>query len=186
MFRHFHKLLILIRDLIQTLTADELRKLEMSLVTGNAGPVDTAPTVPSVDNDISMSTSDSLFPMTFLLPSDSPPPTPSRQLAVRRDSPLPSLSDDSMDGNSYASRVADTLLGATQDNPERSRFSSSEDLIHRLFVCVAGVADQLQTNYSSDVRKVLKMVLQPVEVVPVYEVRSSVECIKTLVSLGEG
>jgi hypothetical protein len=32
------------------------------------------------------------------------------------------------------------------------------------------VADQLQTNYSSDVRKVLKMVLQPVEVVPVFEV----------------
>uniref|UniRef100_A0A914W8B3 FYVE-type domain-containing protein n=2 Tax=Plectus sambesii TaxID=2011161 RepID=A0A914W8B3_9BILA len=52
----------------------------------------------------------------------------------------------------------------------RTRFRSSEDLTHRLFVCIAGVADQLQTNYPSDLRKVLKMVLQPNEVVPVFEV----------------
>ncbi|CAL2049907.1 unnamed protein product [Caenorhabditis brenneri] len=52
----------------------------------------------------------------------------------------------------------------------RSRFRSSEDLVHRLFVCIAGVADQLQTNYSSEIRKVLKIILQPTEVIPVYEV----------------
>ncbi|CAO4385277.1 unnamed protein product [Caenorhabditis nigoni] len=52
----------------------------------------------------------------------------------------------------------------------RSRFRSSEDLVHRLFVCIAGVADQLQTNYSSEIRKVLKIILQPSEVIPVYEV----------------
>lgn len=45
------------------------------------------------------------------------------------------------------------------------------DVIHRLFVCICGVADQLQTNYSSDIRKILKMVLQPVDMRPVYEVR---------------
>ncbi|EPB70669.1 hypothetical protein ANCCEY_10247 [Ancylostoma ceylanicum] len=39
-----------------------------------------------------------------------------------------------------------------------------------LFVCISGVADQLQTNYSSEVRKVLKLILQPTEVIPVYEV----------------
>ncbi|KAI6177845.1 Lateral signaling target protein 2-like protein [Aphelenchoides bicaudatus] len=44
------------------------------------------------------------------------------------------------------------------------------DVIHRLFVCICGVADQLQTNYSSDIRKILKMVLQPVELTPVFEV----------------
>lgn len=53
---------------------------------------------------------------------------------------------------------------------DRSLYGTSDNLIHRLFVCVAGIADQLQTNYSSDIRKVLKMVLQPVEAVPVYEV----------------
>jgi len=44
------------------------------------------------------------------------------------------------------------------------------DVIHRLFVCICGVADQLQTNYSSDIRKILKMVLQPEEICKVYEI----------------
>ena len=35
---------------------------------------------------------------------------------------------------------------------------SSEDLIHRLFVCIAGVADQLQTNFAADLRNILKAV----------------------------
>ncbi|KAJ1369722.1 hypothetical protein KIN20_031265 [Parelaphostrongylus tenuis] len=52
----------------------------------------------------------------------------------------------------------------------RSKFQSADDLIHRLFVCISGVADQLQTNYSSEVRKVLKLILQPNESIPVYEV----------------
>lgn len=37
-------------------------------------------------------------------------------------------------------------------------FRSSEDLIHRLYVCIAGVADQLQTNFASDLRNILKAV----------------------------
>lgn len=40
----------------------------------------------------------------------------------------------------------------------RARFCSSADLIHRLFVCICGVADQLQTNYPTDLRRVLKMI----------------------------
>ncbi|XP_050684789.1 lateral signaling target protein 2 homolog isoform X2 [Leptidea sinapis] len=40
----------------------------------------------------------------------------------------------------------------------RSKFKSSEDLIHRLFVCIAGVADQLQTNFAADLRNILKAV----------------------------
>ncbi|GMT35433.1 hypothetical protein PFISCL1PPCAC_26730, partial [Pristionchus fissidentatus] len=39
----------------------------------------------------------------------------------------------------------------------RARFRSSEDLVHRLFVCIAGV---------------LKLILQPTEVIPVYEVKA--------------
>jgi hypothetical protein len=35
---------------------------------------------------------------------------------------------------------------------------SSEDLVHRLFVCIAGVADQLQTNFAGDLRHILKCV----------------------------
>ncbi|KAK8388081.1 hypothetical protein O3P69_020163 [Scylla paramamosain] len=40
----------------------------------------------------------------------------------------------------------------------RARFTDTQDLIHRLFVCISGVADQLQTNYASDLRKILKCV----------------------------
>ncbi|CAH1783192.1 unnamed protein product [Owenia fusiformis] len=42
----------------------------------------------------------------------------------------------------------------------RARFRSSGDLIHRLFVCISGVADQLQTNYASDLRHILKIVFE--------------------------
>uniref|UniRef100_A0A915D266 Uncharacterized protein n=1 Tax=Ditylenchus dipsaci TaxID=166011 RepID=A0A915D266_9BILA len=77
---------------------------------------------------------------------------------------LPELSTD---------KITETIEAAvvTKKNyAERNLYGTSENLVHRLFVCIAGVADQLQTNYSSDVRKVLKMVLQPVEVVPVFEI----------------
>lgn len=37
-------------------------------------------------------------------------------------------------------------------------YRSSEDLVHRLFVCIAGVADQLQTNFAGDLRNILKAV----------------------------
>ncbi|XP_029645514.1 lateral signaling target protein 2 homolog [Octopus sinensis] len=43
-------------------------------------------------------------------------------------------------------------------NEARSRFQNSSDLIHRLFVCISGVADQLQTNFASDLRSILKAV----------------------------
>jgi len=40
----------------------------------------------------------------------------------------------------------------------RSKFKSTEDLIHRLYVCISGAADQLQSNYASDFRAILRMV----------------------------
>ncbi|KAJ8867398.1 hypothetical protein PR048_031199 [Dryococelus australis] len=43
-------------------------------------------------------------------------------------------------------------------NEARSKFRSSEDLVHRLFVCIAGVADQLQSNFAGDLRNILKCV----------------------------
>ncbi|XP_014644398.1 PREDICTED: lateral signaling target protein 2 homolog [Ceratotherium simum simum] len=42
----------------------------------------------------------------------------------------------------------------------RSKFHGSHDLIHRLFVCISGVADQLQTNYASDLRSILKTLFE--------------------------
>ncbi|XP_038268698.1 lateral signaling target protein 2 homolog isoform X2 [Dermochelys coriacea] len=40
----------------------------------------------------------------------------------------------------------------------RSCYSSTQDMIHTLFVCISGVADQLQTNFASDLRSILKTV----------------------------
>ncbi|XP_018601530.1 max dimerization protein 3 isoform X1 [Scleropages formosus] len=42
----------------------------------------------------------------------------------------------------------------------RARYRSSSDMIHRLFVCISGVADQLQTNFASDMRAILKCVFE--------------------------
>ncbi|XP_071792749.1 lateral signaling target protein 2 homolog isoform X1 [Asterias amurensis] len=50
----------------------------------------------------------------------------------------------------------------------RSHFRSSSDLVHRLFVCIAGVADQLQTNYASDLRNILKTVFIMCATEPYY------------------
>ncbi|MGH0130007.1 UNVERIFIED_CONTAM: hypothetical protein FKN15_040518 [Acipenser sinensis] len=42
----------------------------------------------------------------------------------------------------------------------RARYHSNRDMIHRLFVCISGVADQLQTNFASDMRTILKSVFE--------------------------
>ncbi|KAM6136427.1 lateral signaling target protein 2 homolog [Phoenicopterus ruber ruber] len=51
----------------------------------------------------------------------------------------------------------------------RSRFHDSNDLIHRLFVCISGVADQLQTNYASDLRSILKTLFEVMATKPETE-----------------
>ncbi|XP_023224774.1 lateral signaling target protein 2 homolog [Centruroides sculpturatus] len=43
-------------------------------------------------------------------------------------------------------------------NEVRSNYSTSEELIHKLFVAISEVADQLQTNCASDLRSILKSV----------------------------
>jgi len=37
-------------------------------------------------------------------------------------------------------------------------FASAEDLMHRLFVAISGVADQLQSNHARELRMILKQV----------------------------
>ena len=61
-------------------------------------------------------------------------------------------------------------------NQIRGRFKSSEDLIHRLFVCISGVADQLQTNFASDLRAILKAVflINASQVINIYTSRCDV------------
>uniref|UniRef100_A0A183CDT7 FYVE-type domain-containing protein n=1 Tax=Globodera pallida TaxID=36090 RepID=A0A183CDT7_GLOPA len=119
MFRHFYKVLILVRNLLQTLEPSELFKLEKKLVGDHGGFDETCSSVRALEQQI----------------------------------------------------VSSTETNKKNDNSvDRLAYGSSENLIHRLFVCIASIADQLQSNYSADIRKVLKMVLQPIEAVPIYEV----------------
>ncbi|KAG5899292.1 hypothetical protein JTB14_012291 [Gonioctena quinquepunctata] len=81
---------------------------------------------------------------------------------VDEDSP----STDSSETSSFHSNCADDeeialamqAAEVASRNEVRSKYRSSEDLLHRLFVCIAGVADQLQTNFACDLRNILKSV----------------------------
>lgn len=67
-----------------------------------------------------------------------------------------STSSECADDEQIALALQAQELAARQQ--ARQKFKSSEDLIHRLFVCIAGVADQLQTNFAADLRNILKAV----------------------------
>lgn len=54
MFRHFHNLLVLIRNLLVILSPQELRKLEMCLVTGNSSSEVTFRQQPSDNQSASL------------------------------------------------------------------------------------------------------------------------------------
>ncbi|XP_055680873.1 lateral signaling target protein 2 homolog isoform X1 [Lutzomyia longipalpis] len=60
-------------------------------------------------------------------------------------------SSSQSDGDSHEITLALRAAG-------RMKFKSVENLLHRLFVCIAGVADQLQTNFASDLRQILRSV----------------------------
>ncbi|XP_053573036.1 lateral signaling target protein 2 homolog [Bombina bombina] len=57
----------------------------------------------------------------------------------------------------------------------RARYQSDSDMLHRLFVCIAGVADQLQTNFASDLRIILKTVFEVVSSTPQEEKQKNKE-----------
>ncbi|KAI5713533.1 hypothetical protein M8J76_000926 [Diaphorina citri] len=46
----------------------------------------------------------------------------------------------------------------TNREEEDAKYGSRENMIHRLFVVIAGVADQLQSNFAGDLRNILKVV----------------------------
>ncbi|CAI5696569.1 lateral signaling target protein 2 homolog isoform X2 [Oreochromis niloticus] len=81
----------------------------------------------------------------------------------RSSSPVSSLtpsSGTSEDPDQQEIQLAVQDAKAAARSKIRSRFHSSSDLIHRLFVCISGVADQLQTNYASDLRSILKTLFE--------------------------
>ncbi|VDM27215.1 unnamed protein product [Toxocara canis] len=197
MFRPFHNLLTKIRDLLRVLDTEELRAVELALCSGDSahvdGPMMSASTFTMSDfrqkSALRLSTSringtSTSHQATSYYASeesdegdsaDSPSPSRLAEDACTAVHHILSPTESASSLCDMQHCKADTQCENTVERPPdpanlRARFRSSADLVHRLFVCIAGVADQLQTNYPSDVRKVLKMVLQPNEVVPVYEV----------------
>ncbi|EDW83064.2 uncharacterized protein Dwil_GK22512 [Drosophila willistoni] len=78
-------------------------------------------------------------------------------VTVVQPEPEPELVSASAD-NSTASSLSDDISLAMRNTTARLKFKSTENLLHRLFVCIAGVADQLQTNFASDLRQILRSV----------------------------
>jgi len=63
---------------------------------------------------------------------------------------------------------------------------SSADLIHRLFICISGVADQLQTNYAADLRSTLKCVFAINAIPSEYEIGDESGSLEDDVRSGSG
>lgn len=91
---------------------------------------------------------------------------PSRTKSQVDDQLLDGEGCNSSETSSYTSDCGDqeeialameAVESATQQQV-RARFRSSSDMIHRLFVCISGVADQLQTNFAGDLRNILRSV----------------------------
>ncbi|RUS70934.1 hypothetical protein EGW08_021304 [Elysia chlorotica] len=91
---------------------------------------------------------------------------PSRTRSLVNDQLLDGECYNSSETSSYTSDCGDqeeialameAVESATRQQV-RARFRSSSDMIHRLFVCISGVADQLQTNFAGDLRNILRSV----------------------------
>ncbi|CAJ0575041.1 unnamed protein product, partial [Mesorhabditis spiculigera] len=162
MFRPFHSLLIKIRNLLRVLDPAEMNKLERVLCSGES-------------NEPAEAEAETLMMSEFRGSDKAERLERINRLETGRHSPSDEIGDfrfglkeiEKMTGVNPAKK---TCVFQMENHDLRARFRSTEDLLHRLFVCISGVADQLQSNYSSEVRKVLKMILQPSEVIPIYEV----------------
>ncbi|VIO96650.1 Uncharacterized protein BM_BM5439 [Brugia malayi] len=194
MFRSFHSLLVKIRDLLRILNLHELRRVEKALCTGETqvkfgedSIVETL-TVANFHLKTTGKGTGRILEAQNLQPNGSSSSNSSdggdcdvssasgsvchtNTFAYKILSPI-RLKDSSESSSIENSSKLDLLIMTHPPDPHRlrARFRSSADLIHRLFVCICGVADQLQTNYPTDLRRVLKMILQPNDVVPVFEI----------------
>ncbi|XP_068816035.1 lateral signaling target protein 2 homolog isoform X2 [Struthio camelus] len=150
-FSPFYNLLKKIRDLLRVLSAEELALLERSLCTadledpcGPAAPPAWGAAAPKADPPAPWS----LLEDPHADPAGSDPPSP----------PASHPSTDSPQPPGSSPRPG-PLRGA-RCSELRSRYSSTRDMLHTLFVCISGVADQLQTNFASDLRSILKTVFK--------------------------
>ncbi|XP_039241233.1 lateral signaling target protein 2 homolog [Pipra filicauda] len=148
-FSPFYNLLKKIRELLRVLSVEELCLLERSLCTAEpedpCGPDITPPPAPSALLEIPCATPPALTCTTLLGPSGAVDnPGTDWQWGPQIPGSSPGI------GATPGARCSEL----------RCRYSSTKDMLHTLFVCISGVADQLQTNFASDMRSILKTVFK--------------------------
>ncbi|XP_053812617.1 lateral signaling target protein 2 homolog isoform X2 [Vidua chalybeata] len=187
-FSPFYSLLKKIRDLLWVLSAEELCLLERSLCTAEQedpcspdAPAAGGADVPSVDPPA---------PFSLLEVPNATQPLPTCTTRLGPPSAVDDLGTDwqqgcavgreqGQDGTSHT--IPGVMVTSALRSPQprgsgpgmgvnatpgarcselRSRYSSTKDMLHTLFVCISGVADQLQTNFASDMRSILKTVFK--------------------------
>ncbi|XP_072846035.2 lateral signaling target protein 2 homolog isoform X1 [Pogona vitticeps] len=131
-FSPFYVLLRKIRDLLQVLSKEELDKLEKRLLNESAS--DSQPFSDTGSPDL----------QSFAGPCGCPA--------------VPRYPGQETSGTEVG--VPTGIPQSTRWMELRARYNSTEDMIHTLFVCISGVADQLQTNFAGDLRAILKSVFK--------------------------
>uniref|UniRef100_A0A669PQ77 FYVE zinc finger domain-containing protein n=1 Tax=Phasianus colchicus TaxID=9054 RepID=A0A669PQ77_PHACC len=151
-FSPFYNLLTKIRDLLWVLSAEELCLLERSLCAAEAEDPCSSVTPQTWGEAVPRIT-----PPTPWGLLESPHTTPVHHSFMGRlgavDNPC-TESPQHPPGPWLEATLGSRCLEL------RSHYSSSKDMLHTLFVCISGVADQLQTNFASDLRSILKTVFK--------------------------
>lgn len=71
-------------------------------------------------------------------------------------SPLKPDQSEPIQHQASSSKETSTKKASAHRKRGPAGFSSVEDLLHRLYIAISGVADQLQTNHAKDLRIILK------------------------------
>ncbi|XP_062443699.1 lateral signaling target protein 2 homolog [Rhea pennata] len=162
-FSPFYDLLKKIRDLLRVLSAEELALLERSLCTAEledprgpaAAPAWGAAAAPKADAPAAWA----LLEAPHSDPAGAAGADRHTGLAAGTAPPRRRTAASSPSSRRAAGSSPRPRPGA-RCSELRSRYSSTRDMLHTLFVCVSGVADQLQTNFASDLRSILKTVFK--------------------------
>ncbi|XP_045630716.1 lateral signaling target protein 2 homolog isoform X1 [Ursus americanus] len=129
-------------------------------LTHTSGPqLDSADRSPGVGNGASLNREPQAGPQDKGQPSKARGESQQGE-AAEEEPQRQSGSSGSMAGSCSSHQVGLEAAPSATREKIRSRFHGSHDLIHRLFVCISGVADQLQTNYASDLRSILKTLFE--------------------------
>ncbi|KAG8578922.1 hypothetical protein GDO81_010667 [Engystomops pustulosus] len=203
LFNPFYGLLKKIRELLGVLTENELSYLERALCSSSEdpykglssyAPVSTDPASPDC-NDPSgnpsasqqdfQRTSCTDFSYNNVGAFESAvcgkciqSTAPGTQGVVTVDSEIPRHQNVKLENGTRTGEILRNVhvrcsIRGTKVGDVRTRYRSDSDMLHRLFVCIAGVADQLQTNFASDLRVILKMVFEAVSSRQQVEARKS-------------